>query len=32
VRLTIPIHGNKSLKIGLLRSLLKAARIEFTEP
>jgi predicted RNA binding protein YcfA (HicA-like mRNA interferase family) len=25
VRLSIPIHANKPLKIGLLRSLLKAA-------
>jgi predicted RNA binding protein YcfA (HicA-like mRNA interferase family) len=27
VRLSIPIHGNKALKIGLLRHLLKAAEI-----
>ena len=27
VRLSIPIHGNSALKIGLLRSLLKAAGI-----
>jgi predicted RNA binding protein YcfA (HicA-like mRNA interferase family) len=27
VRLSIPIHGNRPLKIGLLRSLLKAAQI-----
>ena len=28
MRLTIPIHGNKPLKVGLRRSLLKAAGIE----
>jgi predicted RNA binding protein YcfA (HicA-like mRNA interferase family) len=28
VRLTIPIHGNKPLKQGLLRHLLKAADID----
>jgi predicted RNA binding protein YcfA (HicA-like mRNA interferase family) len=28
VRLSIPIHGNKPLKIGLLRHLLKMAEIE----
>lgn len=27
VRLSVPIHGNKSLKIGLLRHLLKAAAL-----
>jgi predicted RNA binding protein YcfA (HicA-like mRNA interferase family) len=27
VRLSIPIHGNKALKTGLLRHLLKAAQI-----
>ena len=27
VRLSIPIHGNKSLKTGLLRHLLKMAEI-----
>ncbi len=28
VRLSIPIHGNKALKAGLLRHLLKMAEIE----
>ena len=28
VRLSIPIHGNKALKTGLLRNLLKAAEID----
>jgi predicted RNA binding protein YcfA (HicA-like mRNA interferase family) len=28
VRLTIPIHGNRPLKIGLLRHLAKLAEIE----
>ncbi len=28
VRLSIPIHGNKPLKIGLLRHLLKMAGLE----
>ena len=27
VRISVPIHGNKPLKIGLLRHLLKAASI-----
>lgn len=27
VRLSVPIHGNKPLKIGLLRALLKAADV-----
>ena len=31
VRLSVPIHGNKSLKIGLLRHLLKAASISEEE-
>jgi predicted RNA binding protein YcfA (HicA-like mRNA interferase family) len=26
-RLSIPIHGNRALKAGLLRSLMKAAQI-----
>jgi predicted RNA binding protein YcfA (HicA-like mRNA interferase family) len=26
-RLSIPIHGNRALKVGLLRSLMKAAQI-----
>ncbi len=30
VRLSIPIHGNKLLKIGLLRHLLKLAGLEET--
>jgi predicted RNA binding protein YcfA (HicA-like mRNA interferase family) len=28
VRLSIPIHGNKALKTGLLRHLLKTAEID----
>ncbi len=28
VRLSVPIHGNKPLKIGLLRHLLKTAGLE----
>ena len=28
VRLTVPIHGNKALKIGLPRHLMKLAEIE----
>jgi predicted RNA binding protein YcfA (HicA-like mRNA interferase family) len=28
VRLSIPIHGNKPLKLGLLRHLMKQAEIE----
>lgn len=31
VRLTIPIHGNRPLKIGLQRHLMKAAGIEESE-
>lgn len=31
VRLSIPIHGNKALKIGLLRHLLKMAEIGESE-
>jgi predicted RNA binding protein YcfA (HicA-like mRNA interferase family) len=31
VRLSIPIHGNKALKTGLLRHLLKAAGIDESE-
>ncbi|HEX5720238.1 MAG TPA: type II toxin-antitoxin system HicA family toxin [Thermoanaerobaculia bacterium] len=31
VRLSVPIHGNKSLKIGLLRHLLKAASLSEEE-
>lgn len=27
VRLSIPVHGNQSLKLGLLRKLLKLAEI-----
>jgi len=30
-RLTIPIHGNHALKIGLLRSLIKLAEIPESE-
>jgi predicted RNA binding protein YcfA (HicA-like mRNA interferase family) len=26
-RLTVPVHGNQSLKTGLMRSLLKAASL-----
>ncbi len=31
VRLSVPIHGNRPLKIGLLRHLLKMARLEETD-
>ena len=31
VRLSIPIHGNKALKTGLLRHLLKLAEISESE-
>lgn len=31
VRLSIPIHGNKPLKIGLLRHLMKQAGFEESE-
>lgn len=31
VRLSIPIHGNKALKTGLLRHLLKTAEIGESE-
>jgi predicted RNA binding protein YcfA (HicA-like mRNA interferase family) len=31
VRLSIPIHGNKALKTGLLRHLLKLAEIGESE-
>lgn len=31
VRLSIPIHGNRPLKTGLLRHLLKAAEIPDTD-
>jgi predicted RNA binding protein YcfA (HicA-like mRNA interferase family) len=31
VRLSIPIHGNKALKTGLLRHLLKAGGIDESE-
>ncbi|TGQ08762.1 MULTISPECIES: type II toxin-antitoxin system HicA family toxin [unclassified Mesorhizobium] len=31
VRLSIPIHGNKPLKTGLLRHLLKMAEISETD-
>ena len=27
VRLSVPIHGNKPLKVGLLRHLMKAAEL-----
>jgi predicted RNA binding protein YcfA (HicA-like mRNA interferase family) len=27
-RISIPVHGNKSLKIGLLRALMKMASID----
>ena len=30
-RLSVPIHGNKSLKFGLVRYLMKVAGIEETE-
>ena len=28
VRLSVPIHGNRPLKLGLLKHLLKAAHLE----
>ncbi|MBK7800827.1 MAG: type II toxin-antitoxin system HicA family toxin [Saprospiraceae bacterium] len=28
VRISVPVHGNNPLKIGLLKSLLKVAHIE----
>jgi predicted RNA binding protein YcfA (HicA-like mRNA interferase family) len=31
VRLTIPVHGNASLKLGLQRQLMKLAEIEVDE-
>jgi len=31
VRLSIPIHGNKPLKIGLCKHLLKMAELEETD-
>ena len=31
VRLSIPIHGNKPLKTGLLRHLMKLAEVEESE-
>jgi predicted RNA binding protein YcfA (HicA-like mRNA interferase family) len=31
VRLSIPIHGNRALKTGLLRHLLKMAEIDESE-
>ncbi len=31
VRISVPIHGNSPLKIGLLKHLLRAAGIEETE-
>jgi len=31
VRITVPIHGNKALKIGLQRHLMKLAGIEDTD-
>jgi predicted RNA binding protein YcfA (HicA-like mRNA interferase family) len=31
VRLSIPIHGNKALKLGLLRHLMKLAEIDESE-
>ncbi|MGH9433186.1 MAG: hypothetical protein ACRD3T_16775 [Terriglobia bacterium] len=30
-RLSVPIHGNRPLKIGLLRHLLKIAGLEETD-
>jgi len=32
VRLSVPIHGNKPLKIGLLRHLAKLAEISDDDP
>lgn len=30
-RIVVPVHGNKPLKIGLLRSLMKIADLEETD-
>ncbi len=30
-RISVPVHGNKDLKIGLLRALMKIAEIEEDE-
>jgi len=30
-RISIPVHGNRSLKIGLLRALMKIAGVEESE-
>jgi predicted RNA binding protein YcfA (HicA-like mRNA interferase family) len=31
VRLSVPVHGNKDIKTGLLRALMKMAEIEENE-
>ncbi len=31
VRISVPVHGNKSLKIGLQKHLMKIAGVEETE-
>ncbi len=31
VRLSVPVHGNKPLKIGLLKHLMKLAGLEATD-
>lgn len=30
-RISVPVHGNKDLKIGLLKALMKVAEIEESE-
>ena len=31
IRISVPIHGNKPLKVGLLRHLMKVAEIDESE-
>jgi predicted RNA binding protein YcfA (HicA-like mRNA interferase family) len=31
IRISVPIHGNQDLKVGLLRNLMKLARIDESE-
>ena len=31
VRISVPVHGNKPLKIGLLKHLMKVAEVDETE-
>jgi len=30
-RISVPVHGNKDLKVGLLRAIMKIAEIEENE-